>query len=163
MENKKNTLPGPVFEAGPGWGEKIGRWIKDNALSKILPVFATIVLLAGIAKVYSKPSQPEETPEDKLSQQEETPQEILVQVRPRDGIVFVSRRALDEYLKEFPELKLKPEERLHIENIFLTKFKGVVLSAGQEVAFLKTDLAEAINEALQLSEGKRQKLRAYIK
>lgn len=162
MTEKQNAVPGPVFEAGPGWGERLGRWIKENWTTKLFPTIAVVILLAGIAKVYSQPS------EKKLARKEEvfapdSPAEVYATINKGDGIITISRRALTEYLKAFPDIQLKPEERLHIENLFQTKFRGTALIVGQEIKFLKADLEQAVNEALKLTDGQRQKLRAYLK
>lgn len=161
MNKEQNTLPGPVFEAGPGWGEIIGRWIRNNWATKIFPALAVLILLAGIAKVYSQPK--EELSQKKENYAPPSEEAITVSVNKGDGIIAVTRRVLQEYLKEFPEISLKPEEKLHVENFFQVKFKGTSLTVGREIKFLKADLQQAVNEALKLTEGQRQKLRAYLK
>ena len=158
---EQNTLPGPLFEAGPGWGEKLGRWIKAKWSTRIFPLVAAIILLVGIAKIYSRPENKNILNEEGLSA---SPSEkVNAMVEKGDGIIAVSRRALTTYLQEFPDIQLKPEERLHIDNFFKERFRGIVLLAGQGVDFLKEDFQQAINEALQLSERQRQELRAYLK
>lgn len=162
MEESPNTLPGPMFEAGPGWGERLGQWIRSRWSTKLFPAIAVVVLLAGMAKVYSQP-QEKEPAKDKESFRSDFQAEISATVNKGDGIIVVSRRALAAYLKEFPDIQLKPEEHLYIENFFQTKFREIAPAIGQEIKFLKTDFEQSVNEALQLTEGQRQKLRDYLK
>lgn len=158
---EQNTLPGPVFEAGPGWGEKLGRWIKAKWSTRVFPVAAAIILLVGIAKIYSRPEDKNIIDKEDLSASQ--PEKVSAVVEKGDGIIAVSRRALAVYLQEFPDIQLQSEERLHIDNFFKEKLRGAVLSVGEEIDFLKEDFQQAINEALQLSAGQRQKLRAFLK
>lgn len=158
---EQNTLPGPVFEAGPGWGGKLGRWIKAKWSTRILPAIAVMILLTGIARVYSRPANENLITEGGLPFP--SPEAVSIQVQKGEGVIAVSRRALAAYLQNFPDIQLKPEERLHVDNFFKTKFQNAAISAGQEISFLKKDIQQAINEALQLSEGQRQKLRAYLR
>lgn len=159
---EQDTLPGPTFEAGPGWGEKIGRWVKARWSTRVFPIIAALILLAGIAKIYSGPREENIINEEDLSAGQQT-NKVSAIVEKGDGIIAVSRRALAVYLQEFPDIQLKPEERLHIDNFFKEKLRSSILSAGAEIDFLKEDFQQAINEALQLTEGQRQKLRAFLK
>ncbi len=122
---------------------------------------AAIILLVGIAKVYSRPEGKNIIKEEDLSSS--PPKQVSATVEKGDGVIMVSRRALAIYLQEFPDIQLKPEEHLHIDNFFKEKMRSTILSTGQEIDFLKEDLQQAINEALQLSERQRQELRAYLK
>lgn len=158
---EQNTLPGPVFEAGPGWGGKLGRWIKARWNTRILPAIAVMILLTGIARVYSRPANDNLITEGNFPFP--SPEAVSIQVQKGEGVIAVSRRALIAYLQDFPDIQLKPEERLHIDNFFKTKFQNTTMVVGQEIGFIKEDIQQAINEALQLSEGQRQKLRAYLK
>ncbi len=162
MEEPQNLLPGPVFEAGPGWGQKLGRWLKRNGLNKIIPTIFVLLLLAGVAKIYSHPKAKKE-PLVGSSPTSQAQTNISVTVQKGDGVIAVSRRALSEYLKGFPDIILKPEEHLHIDNFFKTKYQNTNLVIGQSIEFSKTDLEKAVNEALQLSPTQRQQLRAYLK
>ena len=156
---EQNAMPAPVFEAVPGWGGKIKKWLKKNFSGKILPVLAVLVLLAGIAKYLSRPVGESA---EKLSLEMKA-KIISLTVQSGEGIIATSRRALDEYLKHFPEVKLKPEQKLYIDNYFKEKFKGVSWKTGTEAEFLKEEIKQAVDEALVLSETKLDKFRQYLK
>jgi len=41
-------MNGPTFEAGAGWGAKLGSWLKNNAIY-IIPAVAIIILILILA------------------------------------------------------------------------------------------------------------------
>jgi len=159
MENI-NLVPGPIFEAKPGWGGKIKSWLNKNFNKKILPIVSIAVLLVGIASYFSAPKQEKNNKENKNSQLNSA---ILIIISPGEGIIATSRRALEKYLNEVPEISLKPEQKLYIDNYFKAKFAGTEWKPGKEVAFLKEEIKKAVDEALALSESKLEKFRTYLK
>lgn len=157
MSQEKYVSPGPVFEAKPGWGGKLKKFLKADFKKKILSAAAIFILLIGVALLFSKPSR---TVTEKHKSKVEN---ISVTVRPGDGIIAVARRALEVYLKEKSEVKLLPEQKIYIDNFFKSLFGKEKLAAGQEIKFAKTDLDKAVKEALALPESKLVKLREYLK
>ncbi len=156
-EEKHESL-GPIFEAGPGWGEKIRSWLEANFKKKIFPVAATLVLLSGIAYFFSQPDK-----QNQNSPKNTEAQIISLEITPGEGTIATSRRALENYLGKFPEIKLKPEQKLYIDNYFKTKFGGTLWKPGEKIEFSKKDMEKAVNEALALPESKLEKLRSYLK
>lgn len=152
-------MPVPIFEAAPGWGGQIKKWLKKNFFGKIFPVLAILILLTGIAKYISR-SAGESAEKSVL---ETKAQVISLAVQTGEGIIATSRRALTEYLENFPEIKLKPEQKLYIDNYFKEKFKNTSWKTGMEAKFLKEEMKQAIDEALALSESKLEKFRQYLK
>ncbi|HEY4484338.1 MAG TPA: hypothetical protein VI978_01280 [Candidatus Paceibacterota bacterium] len=157
-EEQNKFTAGPVFESGPGWGKKINSWIKKNFWKKIFPALAITILLIGIASVYSRPPKTAKI-EDKLSATDS----LEIMVEKGDGIIALARKALNNYLEGLPEVKLKPEQKLYIDNFFKSKMSGQILQVGQKIDFLKNDLEQAVKEALALPENKLEKLRQYLK
>lgn len=152
---EQTTLPGPMFEAGPGWGKRLKQWWQRNFRRKILPTVAMLFFLAGIASIYSPP-----VPSEKPTTEEV--EKVAVYVQKGEGMVMVTRRALFQYLSQAPNIVLRPEEKLYIENFFSKKIASS-LTVGQEVVFLFSDFSKAVSEAQQMTEGQRQKLRLYLK
>ncbi len=161
MDNKeeKYTSLGPIFEAGPGWEKKIKNWLKTNSKKKILPAVATLILLSGVAYFFSQPDK-----QKARDHPGEVKAQILsLEIMPGEGIIATSRRALEKYLGDFPEIKLKPEQKLYIDNYFKAKFSGTAWKPREKAEFSKQDMEKAINEALVLPESKLEKLRQYLK
>lgn len=157
-----NIIPDPIFEPGPGWGKKIKNWLERNFYQKILPSLAVLVLLAGLAANYNYHGSDRQQEGRRFSLP--LAADISVIVRTGDGIIRISRQALDQYLKNYPELaaSLKPEHRLYVDNFFAGKFSGEKLTVGQEILFSLDDLRQATEEALNLPEGKLAKFRSYL-
>ncbi|MBI2676822.1 MAG: hypothetical protein HYX21_02645 [Candidatus Yanofskybacteria bacterium] len=159
MTEEQVSLPtGPVFEAGPGWGKKVSSWFKRNFGKRILPFVAAVVLLIGIASAFSRPSKTVNTENKPL-----TANFLEVSVEKGDGIIALSRKALNKYLEEFPEIKLKPEQKLYIDNFFKSKMDGKFFVLGEKAQFTKADIEQAVRESLALSESKLEKFRQYLK
>lgn len=148
-------MPGPIFEAGPGWGEKLKKWLSKKAGRKVIPAVAVAILLWGIASFFSRPTQ-------KVSEKVTANQMLAVTVKKGDGAIYIARRALAEYLLGFPEIDLKPEQKIYIDNYFKMKLAEKELVIGQAVEIDKKDLEQAVNEALLLSEAKLKRFRAYV-
>lgn len=149
------TAAGPVFEPAPGWGGKIKNWLSKNFSRRVLPATAVVILLWGISTFLSRPAD-KKTSKELMSS-------ILVQVEKGDGAIFLARKALTQYLYGFPDIVLKPEQKIYIDNFFKEKLSEQKFVVDQKAEFLRKDLEQAVSEALRLPESKLEKLRAYLR
>lgn len=167
IDQKTSSLPGPFFEAGPGWGERINCWLKKNFFIRLLPTIIFALVLIIVAKTFSHPHKP-------LASSPPSPlpslATIAVTVETGDGVIALTRRALTQYLIQTPGStsslqatpSLSPGEKLAIDNFFKEKYRNQVLAVGQKIDFLAEDFRQAIAQARQLSPHQRQEFEKYL-
>jgi len=132
---------GPVFEAGPGWGFRIRRWLGKKFLGTILPSIVIIILAIGFFIVYKNHTAiKDKTPEAKT---------ISMTVMATDSKTLLARKALAEYLIKFPGDILTNGQKVFIEEIMRKKIDGT-LAVGALIEFGIEDIKTAIDQSLQL-------------
>ena len=159
-DNSKKNLPaGPIFESGPGWGEKLNKWLKKNASSKLLPAIAILVLLTGIFSVLKNKTGQEKLTLN-LGSIEGTPGVIVEIAQPRDGYSVLARRALARHL-ETADISLTPGRKLFVEESLRQIVETDPLKIGQEVKFLINDISGAISDSKELTASQIQKWESW--
>lgn len=137
----KLITSGPVFEAGPGWGFYVKKWLKKYFLKIIIPA-AIAVIVIGILTAQRGTENGEKT--------ETADETVKITVMRGDGLVLVCRRALAEYLKIFSQ-ELTAGQKVFIEEILRKKIGIKKLIIGEEVEFSFNDIKEAILQSKNLS------------
>ena len=92
-----------------------------------------------------------------------TDDKITVVVMKGNGYTQLARRALAEYLKTHNVPELRAEHKIFIEDFLQKKVPDKHrLFAGDEVSFSTTQIQEAIDAALQLTDSQIQNLSKYV-
>lgn len=91
---------------------------------------------------------------------------IIVTAASGHGQTHLARQALKEYLKDKPELasNLSPEQRIYIEDYLRKHLAGQSrgLRVGDQIAFPSSDIEDAINLALNLTDSQLTNLSRYV-
>lgn len=144
---------GPVFDFGPGWGFYVKRWLKKYFLKIIAPA-VVIVIAVGVFTARRNAENGEEIIT--------APRTVKVMVVRGDGAVLIARKALAEYLKNYPE-ELTAGQKIFIEEILRKKVGSKKLIVAEEVSFDFNDIREAISQSKNLSLYQLQVWEGYAK
>ncbi len=144
---------GPIFEAGPGWGFKIKKWLGKNLAGRILPVIAVLVLAWGLFVIIKAQTA-------KHANTTAQPDKIFQIVSAGDSGTLVARKALSAYLKLNPDAQLNPGQRIFIENVLSKEVSGK-LAAGEKKEFDVNTIKTLVSEAKNLSATQLSKWEAY--
>lgn len=152
--NHLHVPDGPIFEAGPGWGFKIKKWLNKNFFRKVLPAITVLVLVFGLFLFFKNY---EKTDKNKRANTNIITQTVLV----GDSKTLVTRRALVSYLEKFPE-SLSNGQKVFIEETLRKMISGN-LAANMRIEFKTEDIKTAIDKSLRLSPAQLEKWGEYAK
>lgn len=174
LQKSLSELPGPIFEAKPGWGGKLANWLKRNFKKKILPIIIVVLVAliswaflikerAGQEKELFKEEEKIEKKEGVVIKEIEGKKIFKLTARKGEGITHLARRALKEYLNENQEAgkDLKAEHKIFIEDYLKDLHGERFLNLGEELEFSADDIGKAIGEAKNLSENELANLSQY--
>lgn len=145
---------GPVFEAGPGWGQKIKDRLAKNFYREILPIIVVIALVfAGQFFGIGRNGQ------ESVGQKETNlaPEGISEIIQPSDSKTLLARRALSQYLEANPGEQLTAGQRVFIETLLRNKVDRTFLRVGDVIRFLLNDVRDAVVKAKQLTKFQLEK------
>jgi hypothetical protein len=151
---------GPVFESGPGWGEKIKKWFGRYFYKLVLPIIFLALVSYGIAFRNKTPETsmlPTETP---------TPMSLALisqVVLKSDGKILVARRAVADYLASHTDLALSPAQKMYLETVLAEKIDNKSLFAGNTINFNDDDISSAIEKSMYLSPSQVLKWSEYAR
>lgn len=154
--NKSYVAPGPVFEPGPGWGEKLKKWSKKYILggncalcraTRYVVVFGIVFLAIAWPKLNTPPSVREES-------------KIVETVRHKDGKTHLARRGLVQYLEQNPEIKITKAQKVFIETSLREKILGE-LTLGNTVEITTKEVEQAVEQAKLLTPLQLKKWEFY--
>ncbi|MFH1769241.1 MAG: hypothetical protein ABH833_01085 [Parcubacteria group bacterium] len=154
IEQNQNPEPnqqGPVFEAEPGWGGRLGSWVKGH------PFGSLIIVILVIAVVFIARDNDENGIEviklDNGGAQVANVEDIIKEtVQLRDGYALVSRRALNSYIAQNPEQVLNKAQKMFIEDGLSKTVEGQSLDVGANVLFQANDIEKLITDSNQLTQ-----------
>ncbi len=149
----KISFDGPVFDFGPGWGFYVKRWFGKYLFKIVLPVIVLIVAM-GIYVSSDKAENGGKTAVDNET--------VKIVISRGDGLVLVARKALAEYLKNFPE-ELTAGQKIFIEEALWRKAEGQKLVVGETVDFGLSNIKEAILRSKDLSPYQLRVWEGYAK
>src|SRR3989344_4231515 len=159
MENKY-TAPGPIFEPGPGWGEKLKKWSKKYILGWdcTLCRATRFVLIFGI--VFLILARPGVNPQ---REQAEVDGNLIIEtVRPRDGQTHLARRVLATYLEQ-EKIELTGGQKIFIENTLSAKIPEKLIEIGKKITIDAGEIKSAINQSKLLTASQLNKWEKYAK
>ncbi len=142
----KRLYGGPVFEAGPGWGERLGKWLKRLLARPALPFIAIVILLIGIFLVL-RPNKVQDIHEI------QTVITITETVVRGDSYALIARRILANYTSSVSDQNLTNGQKLFIEETLRRIVADQTLAVGAKVMITTQEIEEAISEAEKLKEG----------
>lgn len=148
---------GPVFDFGPGWGARLGKWWRKNGSKKVLPPIAVLALMFGLVLTFSNRDKNERAADE--LQVATIGQAIL----RGDSYTHVARRTIAEYLKSHSTVELTPGQRVFIEEHLWRKVTDQPLVADAEIEFAIADIESLISQAKSLSPATLQKWEEYAK
>lgn len=144
---------GPVFEFGPGWGAKTKKWFKKYIVASDCSLCRNTryILLAGIVVLtiswpYFKKTADQQS-QDKLTGQIK----IAEVVRPGDSKIKLARRALSNYLTQFPDQNLTNGQRVFIETVLGQGLVNDTFKTGINIEFPADTIKSAIEKSKLLS------------
>ena len=145
---------GVLIFLGVKWGPKLKEAVKE---------------LPASLETTPPPSTPEEIKlkeiETQLGQaiQEKGSKTYKEKAEKGEGLTHLARRALKNYLQDFPQNpNLSPEHKIYIED-YLALQKGYRwLNLGEEIEFTKEEIEGAIQKALQLTPEQLHNLSQFV-
>ncbi|MEX1064272.1 MAG: hypothetical protein WD898_01665 [Candidatus Paceibacterota bacterium] len=146
----KRLYGGPVFEAGPGWGNRLGKWLKKILARPALPPIAIMLLLVGLFLIF-RPNKTQDVRDTKMLS---TITETVVR---GDSYALIARRAISSYLANAPEHELTNGQRLFIEENIRRRVEDQTLAVGSKVVFTTMELEKVIDDAKRLRQSTLQK------
>ena len=161
--------------------------IKKATLVKILIIALVLSAIAGYFILQRMDKLPEvnlgqllaklaafKAPQEALPPFEEAvlPEELEITLPPvekiyeqtaeaGEGITHLARKALKEYLKDKGDLNLSPEQKIYIEDYLQNRTGDRFLELGEKISFSESLIAEAINQAQQLTPEQLENLQQY--
>lgn len=182
LPNSEEIIGGPEFEPAPGWGHKVNGWLKKYFNKVILPGIAMLILVMGITNYTSDNADRDPFALDevgitgivKLDEEEsvelveviETDSGIAIEIiqsaEPGDGVTHLARKSLKKYLELNPDIQLKDEHKIYIEDYLKDKVGSQPLEIGDTIRFSTDDISTAIDGALSLTDAQVQNLSQYV-
>ncbi len=156
---EKYTAPGPMFEAGPGWGKKLKKWSKkyifawDCALcraARFVVIFGLVFLIVIGPKIYDK-KEPQTATEKKISET----------IQPKDGTIHLARRILARYLAENTEIELTNGQKVFIETALSKEIPDELTHPGNTIEIGTEKIKTAIEKTNYLTPTQLQKWEKY--
>lgn len=152
-------LGGPVFEFGPGWSVKTKKWFKKYVLggncalcrsSRYVLFFGLVILIFGgpqLKQLVSGPPKQTLTGQIKISET----------VQRGDSRIKLTRRALANYLAQFPDPVLTNGQKVFIETSLGQEITNDVFRTGVNVEFEIDDIESAIKKSKSLTPSQLQR------
>ncbi|MBI4160407.1 MAG: hypothetical protein HY506_00685 [Candidatus Yanofskybacteria bacterium] len=151
-----DTLNGPVFEFGPGWGAKINKWVGKNFYKKMLPPIAVAALTIGVILTLPSGDNGENLVPKTFGMG------IISQtVIGGDSYTHVTRRAISQYLAGNATISLTPGQKVFIEERLWREVADQPLNIGTEIKFNIIDIESQISQSKSLSPTALQKWEVY--
>lgn len=156
---------GPVFEFGPGWGAKTKKWCKKYLLAgncalcrntRYILIAGVIILIAGWPQ-FKKMSNRQ--PQDSLTGQIK----IAEIVQNGDSKIKLARRALSNYLAQFPDNTLTKGQKIFIETVLGQEIANNAFRAGANIEIAADDIESAIDKSKLLTPSQLQRWEAAAK
>lgn len=186
--NPETSKPtGPIFEPGPGWGNKIVNWFSRYLWRVIVPVIAVIIVAIGITgllrnneageimqeekeelgfKIDEETGKlifdEENKPSTEITEITKTEGTIKINALKGEGITHLARRVIKEYLNDNPDPEIKAEHKIFTEDYLKDKEGTRLLEIGEELEFTTTDIMTAIEKSKALSEKELENLSKYV-
>ncbi len=151
---------GPVFEAGPGWGKKLGTWMSRNWIY-VLPGVAILVLILVLS------SQGNDTTDD-LTLVTASPSASTslsptngqrITVVTRDSYTTVARKAITEHTKNSSDIM--PGQVVYAETIIAQKIQNQPLVVGSSIEISHSLIDETLANFSSLSAYQQQRWAQY--
>lgn len=160
QKNSPNKSNGPVFEAGPGWGEKTKNWMSKYFYKVVLPAIVVVLVAYGIISRNGSPeiSSPEITNEPILQSAS-----ISQVIKAGEGKINVARRAVEEFAKLNTEEALSAGEKVFLETTLAQDVSASAFKAGQTIEFGIDAIRDAISKFKTLSASQIQKWDYYAR
>ncbi len=152
-DEQPKLLNGPVFDFGPGWGFYVKRWLGKYLFKIVLPAIVVIAALGLYIFRDGAESNEKTAVNDKIA---------VVVVRG-DSRTHLARKALAEYLKNYPEEPLSGGQKLFIEEILRRKLANPKLTIGEIAEFAVDDIKAVIAQAKQLTPFQLEVWEKYAK
>jgi hypothetical protein len=185
MPNSEGIIGGPEFEPAPGWGHKVGQWLKKYFSRVILPAIAVVILVlginnymanrsdretleldevgtTGIVKLEEETGEITEVEETVITNEEGGVVEIMEVAEPGDGVTHLARKALKKYMELNEDIDLLPEQKIYIEDYLKDIIGSEPLEIGDTIKFGKQDITDAINKAMSLTDAQIENLSKYV-
>jgi len=181
---KQLLMPGPQF----GKITRRSRWQRYSL--KIFLAVVIILIAAGFGYFYqdlknrqavlqpviedlrqqvasppAKPSAPDTSVNANTPQVSQQNSDLVVTLAKGNGRTHAARAALKEYLKDKPELKnkLRPEHLIYLEDLIQKQTPSPqVLHPGDTITFSANTMANALNNAQQLTNAQLNNLSKYV-
>ena len=150
--------PGPVFEAGPGWGAKTKNWLGRYFWKVIFPI--VIIVLVGYGFSTRNDGEQTKQPEKSAAAAED---KISQSVTPGDSRTHLARRALAEYLQKAPDEVLTAGQKVFVETKLAKTVTAAVLKAGGAIDFRLEDIKNFAAQAKDLTQSQLQKWEIYAR
>jgi hypothetical protein len=149
MENIE--FKSPIFTPRPGWGGKLKNWFKNNFYNVVIPLIAIFLVLVSVHNLSNQ--YIEYANKEMGGNIAAISKPTIEKVAQRgQGISHLARQALEDYLKENPQIQLGLGEKIFIENYFANNvFQNKNIGLGEKVEFNKNDILIAIERARTLS------------
>lgn len=169
VPTSEEVFSGPVFEPGPGWGDRVSKWLKRHFFKYVLPVAAIVAaigvysfLIAGNEANNGLKGEENKNQEELAARSDEA---VKVIVEPKAGFIRVARAGLNMYLQNKSDVasRLTAAHRVFIEQELYNRHKPVSLTVGQTVEFKVSEMEEIINQALALTPAKLQRWQEYVR
>lgn len=151
---------GPIFEPGPGWGERLSTWMKSSFTTKILPILAIIVIVLVVASLFG--NQGNEVKIIKITEENSTSNNtgptlsavpfVMIEqiVQPGDGYSLIARRAILDYAERF-NITLSNGQRMYIEDTLSKTVSTQPINIGSKIRFDTSDLETLAKQAQALT------------
>lgn len=165
------ALGGPIFEFGPGWGARTKKWFKKYIIASDCTLCRNTryILLAGIVILIIGWPQfkkmPYRQPQNSLTGLASTAGQIKIAevVQSGDSKIKLARRALSNYMAQFPELSLTNGQKVFVETVLGQKIASDIFLAGTNIEIATNNIKSAIDESKLLTPSQLQRWEAAAK
>lgn len=165
QQHRQQHPSGPIFEFGPGWGHKTKKWLKKYILAgdcllcrntRYILIAGIIILIIGWPQ-FKKMSHRQ--PQDSLTGQIK----IAEIVRTGDSKIKLARRALADYLAQFPDPALTNGQKVYIETVLGQEIDSNDFRTGNNIELSTNDIKSVITQSKSLSSSQLQRWEAAAK
>ncbi len=157
--------PGPMFESGPGWGQRLRMTLGGSLW---LPVVSVLVFIIGLGMFINsrntsavRTGKPTSSTTPMISVINETGVEITI--ISGDSYTTIARRAITTYINNNPESSkmITPGMRIYAEEQLKKELSRMPLTVGTTFSIKIGDIKAALTKATALTPAQLKKWEFY--